>query len=439
MGSDLVSILILFDGADEYYTRCISSILDQNYSEIEIVVVGKKEPPHPVLEGLVYTFIECNFKSEGYVAAIDHGLEFTHGEHVLIIGSNSYLFPDCVNHLFIQLTESKKTLLLIGHYQIKSGLAVIRLPDESDISETRIPRFFSKCSVIKSYSELISLDTQQIGIVNDLLMCIENEEKQLNRPVWKELYYLVRRSLFFVVNYRLIRDNSQIIKGFRNKYYGKRCFIIGNGPSLTIEDLDRLQGEYTFGVNGIIKMYGGTDWRPTFFVISDHLAMRDLYKKLPSSGAEYSFFKVDYKKFLEKKESNAIFYRSRSAFFDGYPPNFSEDVSKYVYSSSTVSYICLQFALYFGFKEIYLLGMDHSFPLQKTKNGFEVKNAPRHFYDERYKDGDEWYVSRLDLTEESYLYCKKIVEMRGVKVYNATRGGELEIFERVNFDSLFDS
>ncbi len=35
---------------------------------------------------------------------------------------------------------------------------------------------------------------------------------------------------------------------FKNKYAGKRAFLIGNGPSLVRTPLDRLCGEYTFAM-----------------------------------------------------------------------------------------------------------------------------------------------------------------------------------------------
>ena len=41
------------------------------------------------------------------------------------------------------------------------------------------------------------------------------------------------------------------IKVFKNKHDGQRCFIIGNGPSLTAEDLNLLKNEVTFAANRI--------------------------------------------------------------------------------------------------------------------------------------------------------------------------------------------
>ncbi len=38
----------------------------------------------------------------------------------------------------------------------------------------------------------------------------------------------------------------------------------------------------------------------------------------------------------------------------------------------------------------------------------------------------------------AYTEAKRYADTHGIKIYNATRGGKLEVFERVDFDSLFD-
>ena len=36
---------------------------------------------------------------------------------------------------------------------------------------------------------------------------------------------------------------------------GQRCFIVGNGPSLTIEDLEKIKNEFCFAANRIYTLY----------------------------------------------------------------------------------------------------------------------------------------------------------------------------------------
>lgn len=78
------------------------------------------------------------------------------------------------------------------------------------------------------------------------------------------------------------------------------------------------------------------------------------------------------------------------------------------------------------FQEIYLLGVDFCYIGKQDE-----KYA--HFYkeDTLVSTGYEKQVYH------AYLSAKKYADEHNIKIYNATRDGRLEVFERVNFDSLF--
>ena len=62
------------------------------------------------------------------------------------------------------------------------------------------------------------------------------------------------------------RGQKVTIRSFKNKYKGKRVFMIGNGPSLNKTPLDTLHSEYSFAMNRISLLYDNVRWRPSFFV-----------------------------------------------------------------------------------------------------------------------------------------------------------------------------
>lgn len=64
---------------------------------------------------------------------------------------------------------------------------------------------------------------------------------------------------------KYLSDNVQL----KNKYKGKRCFIIGNGPSVKKMDLQKLQGEYVFTVNQFTNSDMYTEIKPSFHLWSD--------------------------------------------------------------------------------------------------------------------------------------------------------------------------
>ena len=98
---------------------------------------------------------------------------------------------------------------------------------------------------------------------------------------------------------------------------------------------------------------------------------------------------------------------------------------------AVVTYDAIQIAVYLGFKEIYLLGVDFSFCK-------DYKDKSNHFVENYYNKNSKTTVVTENEQLKAYQKAKQYAETHGIKIYNATRGGKLEVFERVDFDSLFE-
>ena len=103
-------------------------------------------------------------------------------------------------------------------------------------------------------------------------------------------------------------------------------------------------------------------------------------------------------------------------------------------SSGSVAYAMLQFAFYMGFEEIYLLGFDHNFSKIEV-NGKEIvnENVTDHFAS--YNDVVTGAVN-VDKLTRGFMEAKQYADTHGVRIFNATRGGKLDVFERVDLDEI---
>lgn len=52
----------------------------------------------------------------------------------------------------------------------------------------------------------------------------------------------------------------------RNRHYGERVFIVATGPSLSLEDLEKLKNENTISMNSIVNVFSKMDFRPTYYM-----------------------------------------------------------------------------------------------------------------------------------------------------------------------------
>lgn len=128
-----------------------------------------------------------------------------------------------------------------------------------------------------------------------------------------------------------------------------------------------------------------------------------------------------------KKNKNMTFLHSA-----GYR-DFARDCSISIHQGSTVTYVALQLAYHMGFKEVALIGCDHNFvtkgPANKTVTSGD--SDPNHLDLNYFSGGKKWQLPDLFESEVSYKIEKDEYENNGRKIYNATLGCKLEIFDRI--------
>ena len=250
------------------------------------------------------------------------------------------------------------------------------------------------------------------------------------------IYLKVRCYIFLISKYPLIKlkgffrkigvDSSfDYVKQFHNIHEGERCFIVATGPSLTKEDLNKLKSEYTFGVNALCLLFNELKWNTNYFVISDAKAYLKLNTQLPKKSTKNIFISA-----LERKDINDAYTflpRNVTNYFLTSPKykKFSNDIRIWIYDATTVVFNAIQIATYMGFKEIYLIGVDCNYNVADDLK-YSVDHGIRNPY----------YKSAGIKMIEDFNVAKRYTDKLGVKVYNATRGGMLEVFERVDLDEV---
>lgn len=235
------------------------------------------------------------------------------------------------------------------------------------------------------------------------------------------------------------------IRTLKKLHKGEKCFVVGNGPSLCLEDLDMIysSGTISFASNKIFKCYDKTQWRPEYYFCNDVFEVRETFSdiqtlKYVSRNSKYIISRVgaNWEENGDKIQ-NLILYRPEFSK-EKEEVEFSSDCSEKMYSGYTVTYAMLQMAVYMGFTEIYLLGMDHSYSLEEDNEKGIVKKEGMKDHSDILGNYSAFAYGHIPMMEVAYESAKKYADDHGVKIYNATRGGKLEVFERVSFDSLFE-
>lgn len=237
-----------------------------------------------------------------------------------------------------------------------------------------------------------------------------------------------------IINGYWLNEQAEVLrKRFKQKFKGDRVFLIGNGPSLTIQDLELLKNEITFATNKIYLAYPETEWRPSYYFVEDYLVAKNFSKEISELNVE-KFMVWEIKKYFDEKNivlPNAYWINYFSIENPQKEHLFSENIEEYFYGGYTVMYFMLQVAYYMGFKEIYLLGVDFSFSIPKEASEHsEIVNTDEinHFHPQYRLSGEKWTYPNL---KEQYAAFKNALDFataKNIKIVNCSRKTKLDVF-----------
>ncbi len=331
---------------------------------------------------------------------------------------------------------------------IDKKLAGTVVLDKPVINYKEVPTKDVCCIVTatRTVSEAIETELIDVGVDKNHIYTIDTFDNEI-------LYELEEDQAF-------LRHYEAEVRALRNQYRGRRCFIIGNGPSLRIEDLDKLEREISFACNSIYALFPYTRWRPTYYAFSDAVGLKELEKKGKMDeiiNQVKGFFipfsmKTALKDYGEGRQEKLFFLKTVTGIIrkgEETRALFSDSCEKKVYTIGTVLYVLCQLSVYMGFKEIVFLGVDMCYSTEVDAVG-GVKNNNVINHQEIIEKEEESsalenmdyygraYFAEIDNQKAGFFALKRYADMYGISVRNATRGGKLDIFQRIDFDELMD-
>jgi len=241
----------------------------------------------------------------------------------------------------------------------------------------------------------------------------------------------VARPLLYAYSRPDFWQNALRVRRFSGRHTGDRCFIIGNGPSLQRMDLSLLRHEYTFGLNRIYLKFSELGFATTYHVTVNRLVLEQCADDISN---------LDMPRFISWPGRHHL-PRQDGLHYLG--PHLCAHFSKrpwlHLWEGSTVTFVAMQLAYYMGFGEVILIGVDHDFetkgpPHQEVTSQGEDKN---HFHPDYFGKGFRWQLPDLEGSERAYWRAKEAFEGNGRCITDATIGGKLEVFPKVDYYSLF--
>jgi hypothetical protein len=237
------------------------------------------------------------------------------------------------------------------------------------------------------------------------------------------------------------------LKKMKDEFKGRRCFIMGNGPSLNKMDLEAFAGEFVWASNKAYLLFDRISWRPSFYVAVDTRVVPDIARDIerimyPLSNTR-CFFPLPFHDQKILSSNPNVFWYYEKKFMSTLDPYemFTTNAYSWVSSVTTVTIAALQLAVFLGFNPIYLIGCDTNYKVPDTvkfEGGSDYllstqNDDPNHFDSSYFGANSRWHQPKPENMLLHYEKAKEVCDALGVRVFNATVGGKLETFPRTDY------
>jgi hypothetical protein len=233
------------------------------------------------------------------------------------------------------------------------------------------------------------------------------------------------------------RESIRRLAALKDVHKGQRAFIIGNGPSLKQTDLTKLKNEFTFGMNRIYLLFPELGFNTTYFCSINDLVIEQFSDDILALPIPKFLAWRSHRHFKDLQPSTSNLPTFIYTTYTG--PRFTPDVRGRVWEGATVTNLALQLAFHMGFEQVILIGVDHNFTSKGEANKIVVSQGddPNHVSPNYFGKGIRWQLPDLDTSEIGYTFARDAYQKAGRKVLDATVGGKLSIFPKVDYNSLF--
>lgn len=256
-----------------------------------------------------------------------------------------------------------------------------------------------------------------------------------------------KRSITLDIN--RIKANSTL----QNKFHGKRCFIVGNSPSVGNFDLSLLEDEFVFSVSNGYLHHQYSQMHPKFHCVPQitygfmkECDVIDWFTEMHQNIGDANLFLSTTEQNLVEKNNlfpgREVYFLSLCEAIADFPNDRIIDISHPAPSVESVPIMSLMIAMYYGFSNIYLLGIDHdSWKTGQYKYAFDLditadKDSSVDKEGNVLTNNYDTFSSMLRLWGQ-YRKLKHIAGANNINIFNCGYYGELDEFPRVDFKSLF--
>jgi hypothetical protein len=237
----------------------------------------------------------------------------------------------------------------------------------------------------------------------------------------------------------------------KNIEKGKRCFILGTGPSLKEQNLKKLENEVVIGVSGLFSHKDINFIKPTYYILAPVFEYHLKYNKKESyikwllsmdsilADSVIMVMHAGDKKYIDENKvflNKKIYWVKYKAWNGGVLTDFSLTQIPDIFS---VSEVALHLALYLGCERNYMLGFDHNW-FDALHTYFDDKEYNKYFENAGEKAVKKFgFDSEFQMKRHAKIFNKyKMYFLVKKNIFNANsyKDSYVDVFPKVDYDNI---
>lgn len=221
----MVSIIVPVFNAEDKLEKCIKSILNQSYGDIELILIndGSKDSSGKICEKYAEQDRRVRYidqQNKGASATRNEGISLASGEYIQFVDSDDYIEKRMTEQMVKRMQDTGADMVMCGYTEFFPEYKDIRLPEiDKTIKMTEIgkeyPNIFerfllnSPCNKLYKKDKLFEKFPEDLSLGEDLIFNLHNMK-------YFEKISFIKKSLY----------NYMISQGSLNRKYRKNSIEI---------------------------------------------------------------------------------------------------------------------------------------------------------------------------------------------------------------------
>lgn len=223
MEGNLISVIVPIYNTEKYLEKCITSILDQSYHNLEVILINDGSTDNS--EEICNRFQEIDKRiivkyqeNSGVSVARNQGLKIAKGDFISFVDSDDYLHPEMLERLWNYLKEYNADIAMCDFFKVFDGKLIEQCYEKNIVKQL---------DSVQALKRLFGSSLEQAVVVTNKLL-MKELLSDIRFPAGKihedtfttyKLYYKAKKIIYTneKLYYRIRRVDSIIGKGFNIK------------------------------------------------------------------------------------------------------------------------------------------------------------------------------------------------------------------------------